>query len=50
MHIGNGREKLGWMAERYRRKSKERGREGGKQKCAGNCVVCYGYLFAVDGN
>jgi len=26
MHIGNGREKLGWMAERYRGKSKERGR------------------------
>jgi len=56
MHIGNGREKLGWIAERYRGKSKERERErerGGEegwQKCAGSCVVCYGYPFAADGN
>lgn len=50
MHIGNGREKLGWMAERYRGKSKEREGEEGRQKCAGSCVVCYGYPFAVDGN
>jgi len=52
MHIGNGREKPRWMAQRYHGKSRERERERERkrQECVGSSVVCYGYPFAMDGN